>query len=154
MLSVAITAGVSAVTALVAVVVTNFFTRRREHEADWRKLKLAQYQQFILALSGVEDGRATLDAMRQYTDAMNAMSLIAPMSVLHALRAYQAETSYKNINRSQAEHDRLLNLLVRALRADVQPSNPLDDPAFRFMLFGLPPERHQSDEPNQESEPS
>jgi len=38
--------------------------RRREHEADWRKLKLGQYQEFILALSGVVRERATPEAQR------------------------------------------------------------------------------------------
>ena len=144
MLSVAITAGVSAVTALIAVIITNYLARRREHEADWRKFKLAQYQQFMLSLSGVVEGRASVETKRQYTDAINALSLIAPMPVLHALRAYVRETSYKNENRSRAEHDRLLNILVRALRADVQPYNPHDEAAFEFMLLAPPPEAEQN----------
>jgi hypothetical protein len=144
-LSVAITAGVSAVTALIAVIITNRLARRREHEADWRKLKLAQYQGFIIAFSSIEKSRSTPEAIRRYTDAANSMSLIASMSVLRALRNFQLEISYKNDKRSQAEHDRLFDLLIRALRADVQPSNQ-DDPAVQFFLLGLPPEPKPRDE--------
>lgn len=146
MMNLLITTGVSAATALIAVVVTNVLTRRREHEADWRKLKLAHYQQFVAALSAITEGRCTSDAMRQYTDAVNAMSLIAPMGVLNALMSFQEETSYKNDKRNAAEHDRLLNLLVRAIRADIQPSHLRDDPEFKFMLLGLPPEMQQAEQ--------
>ncbi|WP_156824727.1 hypothetical protein [Methylocystis rosea] len=140
-----ITTVVSAVTALIAVVVTNVLTRRREHEADWRRLKLAHYQQFVATLSAITEGRCTADAMRPYTDAVNAMSLIAPINVLNALRTFQEEISYKNDKRSSAEHDRLFNLLVRAIRADIEPSHSRDNPEFKFMLLGLPPEMQQAE---------
>ena len=140
MINILITSGVSAGTALIAVVVTNLLTRRREHEADWRRMKLSHYQQFVAALSAITEGRCSADAMRQYTDAVNAMSLIAPMNVLNALKAFQQEISYKNDRRSSSEHDRLFNVLVRAIRADIQPSNSENDPEFEFLLLGLPPE--------------
>ncbi|QBR71265.1 hypothetical protein CU048_08190 [Beijerinckiaceae bacterium] len=150
MLTAKITAGVSAVTALIAVVITYFLTRRREHEADWRKIKLEQYQNFMFALSSNVEGRANPDAMRQYTDTVNTMSLIAPMPVLRALRDFQDEISCKNPQRTEEAHDRLLNTLVRELRADIQPSDPKDDPGFKFRLLGLPTEtlqraHHQQD---------
>jgi hypothetical protein len=145
MLNVAITTGVSAITALAAVFVTYFLTRKREHESDWRKIKLEQYQNFILALSATVEGRSTPEAMRQYTDAVNAMSLVAPMPVLLALRDFQDEISYKNPSRTDEAHDRLLNILVREIRRDIQPSDPKDNPKFRFRLLGLPPETLQSE---------
>jgi Zn-dependent protease with chaperone function len=87
-----LTAALSALTALVTVVVTNFFTRRREHEADWRKLKLAQYQQLIVAFSGIEKSRYTPETVRQFTDAVNALALIASPPVLRALQLISTRT--------------------------------------------------------------
>ena len=55
--------------------------------------KLAQYQEVVLALSGIVEGRATPEGQRRYTDAANSMALIASPPVLKALRRFQAEIS-------------------------------------------------------------
>jgi hypothetical protein len=145
LLTVAITAGVSAGSALISVVITYILTRRREHEADWRKLKLGQYQEFILALSGIVSGRATPESHRRYADAVNSMALIAPPGVLKALRKFQLEISYINNNRSDEHHDQLLDVLLREMRRDIEP-NPISVGAdFSFHLFGLPPEAHSKE---------
>lgn len=140
------TAGISAVTAILTILITSALTRRREHEADWRKLKLAQYQEYVLALSGVVRERATANAQRRYADAVNSMALIAPITVLSALKAFQREISYKNENRTDAEHDRLLAILIRAIRADVHPDRPYDDSIYEFHLLGLPPDTKPADD--------
>ena len=44
---------ISACAAIGAVIVTYILTKRREHEADWRKFKFFQYQEFVLALPGI-----------------------------------------------------------------------------------------------------
>jgi hypothetical protein len=87
---VSLTAGV---TAIISIIITHVLTRRREHEDEWRKLKFSQYQEFILALSGNMNGRATPDGQRRYSNAVNSMALIAPKEVFTALRAFQAEVS-------------------------------------------------------------
>jgi membrane protein implicated in regulation of membrane protease activity len=58
-LTVALSASVSAGVAIISAIITYVLTRKREHRADWRKLKLNQYQEFLLALSGVVRERAT-----------------------------------------------------------------------------------------------
>lgn len=138
-LTLMLTGGVSALSALAAVVITYVLTRRREHEADWRKLKLAQYQNFVLALSGVVQGRATLDAHRKYADAVNSMSLVAPTPVLKALDAFQQEISFANRNRVRGRHDELLDVLFRAMRNDVHPGRAANHDGYTFHLLGLPP---------------
>lgn len=140
LLTVAITASISAVTAILAVILTSALTRRREHEADWRKLKLAQYQEFVLALSGIVGGRATDEAQRRYSDAVNGLSLVASSTVLHAQQAFQKEISYINANRDDREHDRLLNCLFLAMRADIQPARAKEDLGISLWLLGVPPE--------------
>jgi hypothetical protein len=137
-----ITAGVSAMAALIAVIITYALARRREHEADWRKLRFDQYREFIAALSGFTEGRATLEAHRRYTDAFNSMMLVAPLSVLRPLEAYQNETTYRNANRTQDGHDRAYNTLIRALRADIYPRR-LEDEGFDFHLLGLHPDARE-----------
>ena len=134
-----LTTAVSALTALVTIVVTNFFTRRREHEADWRKLKLEQYQRLVVAFSGIEKSRYTPETVRQFTDAVNAIVLIASPPVLRALELYLNANAYNNVARTEAESNKLYNLLIHALRADIQPHNYSDDPELKFALRSLPP---------------
>ncbi len=71
---------------LLGAVLTYILTGRKEHAADWRKLKFEQYREFILALSGIVEGRSTDAAQLRYADAANAMMLVAPASVYQALQ--------------------------------------------------------------------
>jgi len=119
---------------LIGAVLTYVLTRRKEHEADWRKLKLEQYREFVLALSGVEESRTNPVAQLRYADAINCMMLVAPAPVYRALQAYLDENSFSNANRSRAGHDRHLNSLVRAMRADTDPGG---DPGGNTLQFGL-----------------
>jgi hypothetical protein len=137
--AVVITAAASLATAVVAAIVTYWLAKRRDHESDWRKLKLAQYQEYILALSGVIAGRETPGGHRRYADAVNSMTLVAPLTVLEALQAFQAENAFNNKNRDGARLDILLNKLIRAMRNDVHPSAGKDPTALDFRLFGIPP---------------
>lgn len=134
----ATTAFISAFTALAVVLMTNRLTHRREHESDWRKIRFEQYREFMLALSQIVEGRATDEAMRKYTDAVNSMALVAPMSVLKALQDYQAEISCSNPQRTDSAHDQLLNVLIRELRRDVHTSASNDDPSLKFQLLAPP----------------
>lgn len=140
LVTVSITAGVSAVSAIIAVIITYVLTKRREHEADWRKLKFGQYQEFVLALSGTVRERATPEAHCRYADAVNSMSLVAPVRVLSALNAFQAEITYINNQRSDERHDELLAALLRAMRADIHPGHLAGDKSFPFRLLSIPPD--------------
>jgi hypothetical protein len=130
---------ISGSVAVIAVVVTNWLARRREHEADWRKLKFAQYQEFVLALSGIVNERSSREGQARYSDAVNSMALIAPMKVLRALTEFQSEISYMNRTRSQEAHDRLLDPLLRAMRADIHPHYAPEPVGYTFKLLGVPP---------------
>jgi hypothetical protein len=116
-----------------------YFSIKREREADWRKLKFDRYQEFIIALSGVVQGRVTREAQLRYADAVNSMSLVASLDVLLALRAFQQEISYLNQNRTQSRHDEKLNILVQKMRADIRPSRSIADEQFNFTLLAAPP---------------
>ncbi|MFK2904834.1 hypothetical protein ISP17_12795 [Dyella ginsengisoli] len=127
------------ISALIAAGVTFFLTRRREVEAGWRAMRLAGYQEFVRALSGIVEGRESNEAHIRYADAVNAMLLFAPPAVLHALDAFASETSVSNQSRSSERHDQLLSILLKAMRQDVFPQlpNPHGDALFR--LRALPP---------------
>jgi hypothetical protein len=73
-----LTALVSGSAAILVAAVTYALTKRREHEAAWRDLKLKHYQEYVAALSAVVGGRATADNRARYADAGNKLSLVAP----------------------------------------------------------------------------
>jgi hypothetical protein len=133
-------AGISLITAILTAIVTSILTRRREHQADWRRLKFAQYQEFVLALSGIVEGRASPEGHRRYTDAVNSMALIASPLVLTALREFQAEISFANVQRSATKHDRLLDQLFRVMRSDLHPARDANDLSFTLGVIGVPPQ--------------
>jgi hypothetical protein len=136
-LAAAATAIVTAASAILAVIITYVLSKRREHEGDWRKLKLEQYREFVLAPSGVVRERATPKAQRRYADAVNSMILVAPVAVLTRLQEFQNEISHANQARSDERHDELLSALFRAMRQDVHPSR-LEERSFDFRLLGFP----------------
>lgn len=144
-----LTTAASALTALVAIVVTNFFARRREQEAYWRKLKLEQYQKLILTFSGIEKSRYTQESVRDFTDAVNAIALVGSPLVLKALKLYLDANAFNNPARNEAEIMRLFSLLIHTLRADIQPrGHRLLDPSFQFALLSLPTEATSTESPN------
>jgi len=130
---------IAAGTAVVVVALTNYFTKGREHEADWRKMKLERYREYILALSGVVEERATKEAHARYADAVNGLRLVAPPKVLEALERYPTHASYRNRDRTLESHDRYLSVLVRAMRQDFQPAYKGKDEHFIFHLQGVKP---------------
>ena len=77
-----LTALTSATVAIVAAAASYWFTKRREHENAWRELKLRQYQEFIVPLSGVVGSRAVRQARTRYADAANSLALVVPTAFL------------------------------------------------------------------------
>ncbi|MBR8317343.1 MULTISPECIES: hypothetical protein [Burkholderia cepacia complex] len=127
----------SGVFALVGVIVTARLTQHREHEAAWRQTKIEHYQEFMVALSGVVSGRSTPSAQERYADAVNSLALVASPAVLDAVHAFQAEITYRNRNRSDVQHDALLNAVIQAMRNDIQPSG--SRAPIRELNFLAPP---------------
>ncbi|MBT0666277.1 hypothetical protein KI809_18355 [Geobacter pelophilus] len=130
---------ISAGAAIIVVALTNYFAKRREHAADWRKMKLELYREYILALSGVVEERSTAEAQAKYSDAVNSLLLVAPPAIMNALDAFLAYTSYRNQDKDVSRHDQLLGALIKAMRADLQPTYKSEDTGLSFRLLGLPP---------------
>jgi hypothetical protein len=133
-----ITAVISGAAALVVAAMSYALSKRREREAEWRKVKLEHYREYIAGLSGIVNDRATPASQARYSDAVNALFLVAPGSVLRALRTFQKEIAVSNKNRSDERHDALLSELVRAIRLDIHPGR-VDDSDLSFQVLGVPP---------------
>jgi len=108
--------------------ITYWTTKRREREAEWRKEKLAHYGAFVASMSGIVGGDATPDGQREFARASNNLLLFAPQAVIEALDAFRNEIRVSNADRSKERHDKLLAVLLMAIRRDVGVF-PKDDPA-------------------------
>jgi hypothetical protein len=128
---------ISGAGAIVVAAVSYSLTKRREREAEWRRVKLDHYREYIAGLSGIVNDRATPPSQARYSDAVNALLLVAPADVLRALRRFQTEIAASNKDRSDARHDALLSDLVRAIRRDIQPKHSHDGD-LTFQVLGVP----------------
>lgn len=136
--TVGVTASVSLITAILTAFLTSRFTRRREWEADWRRLKLARYQEFIDAASQFVEGRITEATSVRFHDAANSIQLVASPSVLEALWCFLDANSFRNPKRTAEQSAQALDALVRAIRQDVRPGRD-KDPARPFGFIRPPP---------------
>ena len=136
-----ITALVSAVSALIVAGVgaglTYVFTKRREQEIEWRKLKLEHYRAYLTALSGVVSSRSTSENQISYADAVNTLQLVAPETVVAALYNYQDAIRFNNTAASVDSHNAALTDLLKMMRTDVHPSLA-DKGNLQFRLFDVP----------------
>jgi hypothetical protein len=128
----------SVVAALGAVALTQYLGRKRDHEADWRKMKLEHYKEYVAALSGTVHHAHDAAVQRRYSDAVNSLSLVAPTKVLTALYALLDETSVKNQNPTLRNYESLLSSLLRSMREDCHPKPPKDSSQFTFRTINIP----------------
>jgi len=138
-ITVTMSAVAALLTAIVTTIVTNILSKKREHEADWRKLKFNVYQEYVSALSGVvnrKDGPSA-EARERYANAFNTICLVAPPDVLTALKDFRSAIRVEGKASGPVDDRRgavELSALFRAIRADVHPSRIGDDDTFMFEL--------------------
>ena len=130
---------IAGIVSLTVAVLAHLFTKKRDSESDWRKLKLEIYKEFVLALSGVVHTDRDRDSQRRYADVVNSFVLVAPPNVLRALYAFQDEISYKNDSRDDGRYEALFSDLVRVMRLDCHPDDPHDSREFIFRTLDIPP---------------
>lgn len=118
---------IGAVAALLVAILTATNNNRRDREADWRKLKLEAYREYVFALSGMVEGRADSDARKRYLDASHSLMLIASPQVLTTLFQFQND----KLNRQH------LTPLMKAIRNDVKPKTEKADTKVEFQLFNF-----------------
>lgn len=120
---------ISAAASLAVAAVTFFLTKGREREAEWRKQKLEHYREFLDAMSGTVGTDSNPEGQRRWARAANTIGLVASQRVLAALWQFQDSIAKSNPNPSVEDHDRKLNQLMLAIRADLGVT-PADEPAF------------------------
>ncbi|HVC60834.1 MAG TPA: hypothetical protein VND19_10790 [Acetobacteraceae bacterium] len=123
-----LSAVLSGAAAITVAVLTYLLTKHKEREADWRKVKLDLYKEYVAALSSqLNDLTAT---QTRYVDAANALTLVAPLSVIKALYAFNDGLF---VNQSGNLTD-IIQALLGALRQDIHPSlrRNREDPGLRL----------------------
>jgi len=130
---------ISAIALIVASAATIFLTKRKEREAEWRGKKLAYYEEFFSAASGIVGDTSPPDTKVRFASAVNNLHLIASNGVLNALHAFCDEIAISNPNRSKDRHDRLWSKLVWEIRDDLndRPTKVADDFTARLWSSGI-----------------
>jgi hypothetical protein len=113
---------ISALAAVIASAGAIILTKQKEREAAWRAKKLAYYEEFFAAASGIV-GVAPPEAKIRFATAVNNLHLIGSAAVIMSLHAFTDEIAESNsTSLSKERHDQLWSRLVWEIRAD------LDDP--------------------------
>jgi hypothetical protein len=124
-----IVAILSAAASILVASVSFYFAKKKDQEADWRKIKFEHYREFMTALSSIVGPDATSEGLRRFAHACNTVQLIASKSVIVALHEFREGIATPNRERTRGTHDQLLSSLVREIRADLgvlPESNPAD----------------------------
>ena len=131
------TALISAAAAVLVAALTVYLTKRKEREAEWRAKKLAYYEEFIAAVSGIV-GKPPPEAKIRFASAVNNMHLIGSQAVINALHELCDEVAESNPNPSSENHDRVWSALVWHIRADLgdKPQRPIGQFSARLWASG------------------
>lgn len=130
-----LTALISAFAAIIASAGAIYLTKQKEREAAWRAKKLAYYEEFFGAASGIVGDGAPQDAKIRFATAVNNLHLIGSTSVIKALRAFTDEIAQTNAaSMTKERHDQLWSQLVWEIRADLGDP-PGDAAAFEARLW-------------------
>lgn len=125
-----LTALISALAAIIASAGAIVLTKAKEREAAWRAKKLAYYEEFFGAASGIVGDATPPDAKVRFATAVNNLHLIASAEVIKALHAFTDEIAQSNAaSMTKERHDLLWSRLVWQIRAD------LGDPPGRADTF-------------------
>ena len=123
-----LTALISAFAAIIASAGAIYLTKQKEREAAWRAKKLAYYEEFFGAASGIVGDTAPHEAKIRFATAVNNLHLIGSASVIKALHAFTDEIAQTNAaSMTKERHDQLWSRLVWEIRADL--GDPPGDPA-------------------------
>lgn len=114
---------------------TYWLTKQREREAELRKEKLDHYKDFVASLSGIISKEATADGQRAFSRACNKLMLVAPQTVIEALRTFQQEIKVSNPDKSLDRHDELMSRLFYEMRKDLGISPSDDSRSFKVGLW-------------------
>jgi len=135
-----IAALISALAAIIASAGAIYLTKQKEREALWRSKKLAYYEEFFGAASGIVGETSPPDTKVRFATAVNNLHLIGSAGVIRALHAFCDEIAYSNQNPSRDRHDELWSRLVWEIRNDLDdpPTTEPTDFSARLWASGVP----------------
>jgi hypothetical protein len=124
---------ISAAAGIFASALTFFLTKRKEHQAEWRKQKLESYKELLSAMSGVAVKQPSVEARSRFAHTTNHIMLVAAPPVLVALRALLDEISQEG-----GRHDEFLTELMYSIREDlgIKPNRAGKDFLFKLSAAG------------------
>ncbi len=100
-----------------------------------RKEKLDHYKDFVASLSGIISKEATAEGQRAFARACNKLMLVAPQTVIEALRRFQQQIKVSNPDKSLERHDELMSQLLYEMRRDLGVSPADDSHSFKVGLW-------------------
>ena len=115
--------------------ITYWFTKKRERDAELRKVKLEYYKEFVLSLSGIMEGEDSPEGHRAFSRTSNNLMLIAPQHVLVALHAYRSELDLDEAKRNDVRETQLFSKLLYEIRRDLQISPHDQEGVFKVNLW-------------------
>jgi hypothetical protein len=111
---------ISALAVILASAGTIYLTKQKEREAEWRAKKLAYYEEFFGAASGIVGDGTPREARIRFAAAVNNLHLIGSASVIKALHAFTDEIAQSNAaGMTKERHDQLWSRLVWEIRSDL-----------------------------------
>ncbi len=119
---------ISAVAAILVAAVSIFLTKQKEREAEWRSKKMAYYEEFFAAASGIIGELEIASAKVRFANSVNQLHLFASQNVIDALHKFLAETASSNKNRTLGLQDALWSKIVWYVRQDlgIKPTRPIE----------------------------
>ena len=130
-----VTALITFLGSLLVAVLTYWFTKQRERDAEWRKEKLTYYKAFIESLSGIIEGDSSPEGQKSFSKSTNNLLLFAPQPVIAALNEFRHEIRTSNTNRTREKHDHLLAALLLTIRRDIGISPTDESSTFKPVLW-------------------
>ncbi|MBV9840761.1 MAG: hypothetical protein JOY99_04355 [Sphingomonadaceae bacterium] len=121
---------------IVTSAATIFLTKQKERTAEWRARKLAYYEEFFAAASGIVGETSPPETKVRFANAVNNLHLIGSAGVICALHAFTDEIALSNrANFSAERHDVLWSRLVWEIRADLGDPPCKEPESFRARLW-------------------
>ncbi len=130
-----IAAIISALAAVIASAGAILLTKQKEREAIWRAKKLAYYEEFFGAASGIVGKTSPPNTKVRFATAVNNLHLIGAPGVISALHAFCDEIAISNPNRSNDRHDELWSRLVWEIRSDLNDAPSRKPEGFKARLW-------------------
>lgn len=126
---------ISALVALIGSAGAIVLTKMQERQSIWRAKKLAYYEEFFGAASGIL-GSAPSEAKIRFATSVNNLHLIGSAGVINALHNFTDEIAESNrAQMTQERHDLLWSRLVWEIRKDLNDPPSKDPSKFIARLW-------------------